>query len=143
MTPLLAVGVLGIAALGAYKMWRGAHFSAVFPTLSLALVAAFIALNKVGSPQYMVWLSVPLVIALVLDRKRWFGPAVLVLAIAGATQIIYPMVYFDLLVALPFPVVVITVRNILLVVIAVWTVVKLARVRTRSSFTRTPHVLTA
>lgn len=141
MTPLLALGVLSIAALGAYKMWRGAHFSAVFPALSLALVAAFIALNKVGSPQYMVWLSVPLVIALVLDRRRWLGPAALVLAIAATTQIIYPMVYFDLLVALPFPVVVITIRNILLVMIAAWAVVKLARVRTRSSLTRPAGVL--
>jgi hypothetical protein len=68
---------------------------------------------------------------------------VLVLAVAGATQIIYPMVYFDLLVALPFPVVVITIRNILLVVIAAWAVVKLARVRTRSSLTRTAGVLAA
>ncbi|GAB3145036.1 glycosyltransferase family 87 protein [Microbacterium neimengense] len=141
MTPLLGIGVLAIAALGAWKVWRGAHFAAVFPALSLALVAAFISLNKVGSPQYMVWLSVPLVIALVLDRRRWWAPALLALVIGVATQIIYPLVYFDLLELLPFPVVVITIRNILLVVIAAWAVVKLARVRTRSSFARKPGVL--
>jgi hypothetical protein len=131
MTPLLIAGVGGVALLGAVKAWRGASFAALFPPLALALVAAFIALNKVGSPQYMVWLVVPLIAGLVLDRTRWWGPAMLVLVIAACTQIIYPLTYFDLLVAMPFPVVVITVRNILLVALVVWAVVLLARVRGR------------
>ncbi len=131
MTPLLAIAVVGIAALGAYKAWRGAGFAALFPPLALALVTVFIALNKVGSPQYMVWLVVPLVAGIVLDRRRWARPAILGLAVAAATQIIYPLTYFDLLVALPFPVAVITARNILLVVLAVWAVSRLARVGPR------------
>jgi hypothetical protein len=141
MTPLLALAVIGIAALGAYKAWRGAGFAALFPPLALALVTVFIALNKVGSPQYMVWLVVPLVAGIVLDRRRWWKPAVLGLVIAAATQIIYPLTYFDLLVALPFPVVVITVRNILLVVLAVWSVSRLARVTSRRRATRMAPVL--
>ncbi|MEV7694224.1 hypothetical protein AB0N73_12955 [Microbacterium sp. NPDC089189] len=131
MTPLLVLAVVGVAALGAVKAWRGASFVALFPALSLALVTAFIAFNKVGSPQYIVWISVPLVVGLVLDRQRWWRPAVLGLLIAGATQIIYPLTYFDLLVAMPYPVVVITIRNLLLIVLVVWAVVMLARVRTR------------
>jgi hypothetical protein len=131
MTPLLIVGVGAVALLGAYKAWRGAAFAALFPPLSLALVTTFIALNKVGSPQYMVWLVVPLIAGLVIDRRRWWGAAVLVLIIAACTQIIYPLTYFDLLVAMPFPVVVITMRNALLVALVVWSVVLLARVRGR------------
>ncbi|WP_200847085.1 DUF2029 domain-containing protein [Microbacterium sp. 18062] len=140
MTPLLVIAVVSIALLGAYKAWRGATFVTLFPPLALALVTAFVAFNKVGSPQYMVWLVVPLVVGLVIDRRCWWKPALLGLVIALATQIIYPMTYFDLLVAMPFPVVVITVRNLLLVVLTVWSVLLLARVRTRRSVGRTAPV---
>ncbi len=131
MTPVLAAAVFAVVLLGALKAWRGASFAALFPPLSLALVTVFIALNKVGSPQYMVWLIVPLVAGLVIDRRRWWPPAALALLIALATQIIYPLTYFDLLDAEPFPVVVITIRNALLVALTVWAVVLLARVRPR------------
>jgi hypothetical protein len=128
MTPLLALSVLSIAAIGAYKAWRGAPFASLFPALALALVSAFIALNKVGSPQYMVWLSVPLVIGLVLDRRRWWRLAALGLGIALCTQIIYPLTYYDLLAVHPFPVVVISIRNALVVALFVWSAVSLGRV---------------
>lgn len=131
MTPILALGVGAVALLGAYKAWRGAAFAALFPPLAMALVTAFIALNKVGSPQYIVWLSVPLIVGLVLERRRWWGPALLGLIIAACTQIIYPLTYFDLLRALPFPVLVITVRNALLIALAIWSVVLIARVPAR------------
>lgn len=131
MTPLLVLAMLVIALVGAYKAWRGASFAILFPPLALAFVAALIVFNKVGSPQYMVWLAVPLVMALVIDRRRALVPALLGLGIAAATQIVYPLTYFDLLGAMPFPVVVITIRNVLLVVLFVWAVTMLARVRTR------------
>ncbi|MDQ1127958.1 glycosyltransferase 87 family protein [Microbacterium sp. SORGH_AS_0888] len=132
MTPLLVVGVLAVAALGGYKAWRRASFSALFPPLALALVTAFIALNKVGSPQYIVWISVPLIMGLVLDRARWRGPAIVALVVAITTQIVYPLTYFDLLVVMPVPLVSITIRNALMVTLFVWSVVLLARVRTRA-----------
>lgn len=128
MTPVLIIAVLAVAGVGAVKVWRGAAFARLFPALALALVSAFIVFNKVGSPQYMVWLSVPLVIGLVLDRRRWWGPASLGLGIALCTQVIYPLTYYDLLAAQPFPVAVITVRNALLVVLFVWSTVLLGRV---------------
>ena len=136
MTPLLLLAVFGIAALGAYKAWRGASFSALFPPLSLALVTAFISLNKVGSPQYIVWISVPLLVGLVLDRRRWWRPAVVGLVIALATQILYPLTYFDLLVALPVPLVVITIRNALLLLLTVWAVLLLAKVKPHPKMAR-------
>ena len=40
--------MLGVAALGAYRAWRGAGFVTLFPPLALALVLAFIVFNKVG-----------------------------------------------------------------------------------------------
>ncbi|MFT4211865.1 MAG: glycosyltransferase family 87 protein [Microbacterium sp.] len=131
MTPLLAVVVLAVAALGAYKAWRKASFVSLFPPLALALVTAFIAFNKVGSPQYIVWISVPLILGLTLDRRRWVKPAILALGICLTTQIIYPLTYYDLLKAFPFPVVVITIRNALMIALFVWSTVLVARTRVR------------
>ncbi|WP_417562273.1 glycosyltransferase 87 family protein [Microbacterium sp.] len=130
MTPLLVVFVALIAVAGAVKAWRGASFAALFVPLSLSLVTAFIALNKVGSPQYVTWIAVPLVIGLVIDRRRWWGPAVLGLAIAAVTQLVYPIMYGGLLQAQAVPAAALTLRNALMVALLVWSVARLARVRT-------------
>ena len=127
MTPLLIIGVLAVAALGAYKAWRGASFLALFPALSLGLVLAFIVLNKVGSPQYLTWILPPLVVGLVIDRRRWLRPALLALGTALITQAIYPLTYGGLMLMWPavFPVALLTIRNALLIALFVWMVVRL------------------
>lgn len=131
MTPVLVLAVASVAVLGGVKAWRGASFLRLFPPLALALVLAFIVFNKVGSPQYYAWIAAPLVFGLVVDRRRWWKPAVLGLAIAAFTQLVYPIVYWGILIALPFPVLVLTIRNALGVVLFVWAVVALARVPAR------------
>jgi len=130
MTPVLLLAILGAALLGAVKMWRGATFAGLFPALSLVLVSAFIVLNKVGSPQYYVWLFAPIVMGLVLDRRRWFAPALLTLAIAGLTQLVYPLTYDGLMATRPFlgPVLLLELRNALAIVLFVWAAVRLVRV---------------
>ncbi|MFG6502735.1 hypothetical protein [Microbacterium sp. P05] len=133
MTPLLVLVIAAVFVLGAIKSWRGASFAAVFPVLSLALVLGFIVFNKVGSPQYIVWLTAPVVVGLVYDRRHWAKPAVLALVIAALTQGIYPLTYDGLLVAQPGPVLLLEARNLLLIVLFVWSVVRLTRVRTRRS----------
>lgn len=140
MTPLLVLAVGAVAVLGAYKAWRGASFAGLFPLLALALVLAFVVFNKVGSPQYMSWLVPPLVLGLVLDRRRWAGPAVLTLFVSWLTQLVYPVVYDDLIAAQFVPVVVLTLRNALLVVLFVWAVVRLARVPARARAAARPGV---
>lgn len=132
MTPLLALAVIGVAAIGAFKVWRGASFAAVFPSLSFALVLAFVAVNKVGSPQYMGWLVPSVVIGLVLARRAWAAPAAVVLFVSWLTQLVYPMMYDDLLGAQLFPVAVLTLRNALVVALFVWVVVRLVRVPVRA-----------
>ena len=131
MTPVLVIGMLALAALGALKAWRGAGFASLFPSLALALVLGFIVLNKVGSPQYMTWVIAPLVIALVIDRRRWIAPAGLALVILGLTQLIFPFWYDAILVLTPAAVGLLVVRNVLLVALFAWSVVRLARVRVR------------
>jgi hypothetical protein len=121
--------MLAIAAAGALKAWRGASFVALFPALAAALVLGFIVLNKVGSPQYMTWLVAPLVLGLVLDRRRWWAPAVLTLAILALTQLIFPFWYDALLVLAPAAVGLLVARNLLLLALFGWVVVRLVRVR--------------
>lgn len=128
MTPLLIAVVTAVAASGAYKAWRGASFVRLFPPLALALVLAFIVFNKVGSPQYMTWMIAPLAMGLVVDRRRWVRPAALGLIIAGITQVVYPMMYGDLLTAEALPAAVLTLRNVLVAVLLVWAIVRVVRV---------------
>jgi hypothetical protein len=137
MTPLLVISVAAVAAIGVYKAWRGASFAALYPALALGLVLAFIVFNKVGSPQYMTWIAAPIVVGLVIDRHRWWKPATLALVIAGFTLGVYPLAYYSLLLAWPFPATLLTIRNILVVVLFVWVVVRLANVQIH------PHVRAA
>ncbi|MFT4218974.1 MAG: glycosyltransferase 87 family protein [Microbacterium sp.] len=134
MTPVLLLALVAIGAIGAVKARRGASFVLLFPALSLALVLAFIVLNKVGSPQYYVWIIAPIALALALDRRRWWRIALLGLAVCCLTQIVYPLVYAGLT-ALPRPaidsVLVLVLRNLCAVALFAWSLVKLVRVRTR------------
>ena len=134
MTPVLVTAVAAVAAIGGYKAWRGASFAVLYPHLGLALVLAFIVFNKVGSPQYLTWIVAPLVLGLVIERRRWWKPAVFALVIAGLTFWIYPVTYDGLLLAQPWPAALLTVRNAMLLALLVWMVVRLARLPVRHRF---------
>ncbi len=129
MTPLLLAAILAIAVLGAVQARRGMTFLALFPALSLALVTAFIVFNKVGSPQYLCWLVPSLVAGLVIDRAAWIGPATLAIGAALLTQLVYPVMYHDILVPAPLAVSLLTVRNAALIALLVWMVARLVQAR--------------
>lgn len=129
MMPVLAVGMLAIAAVGAVKAYRGATFVTLFPPLALALVLGFVVLNKVGSPQYMTWLIPPIVLGLAIDRRHWQRPAVLALVILVLTQLVFPLWYDQILWLVPAAVALLVVRNVLLVALFVWVLIRLVRVR--------------
>jgi hypothetical protein len=128
MTPLLIVALVAVAALGAVQLRRGARFASLFPALALSLVLVFIVFNKVGSPQYLTWIIAPIVLGLVLDRNRWSPLAIAALVAAALTQIVYPITYNYLLAADVVAVTVLTVRNLLLVGLLVWTLIHVVRV---------------
>ncbi|KQM40198.1 glycosyltransferase family 87 protein [Microbacterium sp. Leaf203] len=132
MTPIMLLTMVAVAVVGVMKMRRGATFLSLFPPLSLALVTAFIALNKVGSPQYYVWLFAPVVLGLMIDRRRWYAFAGMTLVIAALTQWMYPLMYDGLMATHPnpFPVVVLEARNLLALVLLVWAIVRVVRVPT-------------
>ncbi|PCE14897.1 hypothetical protein AUC47_01765 [Microbacterium sp. SZ1] len=117
LTPLMIVLVLVIAGIGARTAMRGASVFRLLPPLALSLVTTLIVLNKVGSPQFQTWLIAPVVLWLVLDRARATAPAVVVLALCALTCLVYPLNYDALLRAELLPVVVLTLRNLLLVIL--------------------------
>lgn len=129
MTPALIVAIAGVAVIGAVKTARGVSFAALFPPLSLALVAGFIALNKVGSPQYLAWLVPSIVVGIVLRRRVWAGPAVLALVAAALTQLVYPLLYTGILSPEPVAVTVLILRNLVVCALFVWMVVRVARLQ--------------
>jgi len=133
MTPVMAFTMLAILVLGAFKAWLGASYAVLFPSLSLALVLAFIVFNKVGSPQYMIWLVPPIVLCLVIDRRRWRTPAIVVTVILAITHAIFPWFYSALLSLHVVMVVALTLRNVLLVVLLGWIVIRIVKIRSRAS----------
>lgn len=132
LTPLMLLVVVVIAAIGAVKALRGASFSRLFPPLALSLVVALIVVNKVGSPQFQAWLFAPVILWLVLDRARAKAPAAIVLVLAGLTCLVYPLNYDALLRAELLPVLVLSIRNILLLVLLAVGIRSLVRVPSTS-----------
>jgi len=127
MSPLLALVALGIALLGVRAVRKGARPGDLFPPLALALTTTFIAVNKVGSPQYIAWLAVPIVLGIATSAagngRSFRTPAILGLAIAGLTQVIYPYFYHWLISLDPIMISALTVRNILEFVLLGWAIV--------------------
>jgi Glycosyltransferase family 87 len=83
---------------------------------SLTTVAAFAALGKVLSPQYMLWLA-PL--GALAFAWRLHALAAATAAAAVLTQVEFPVRYFDLVDREPFPVAVIALRNLVLIAVLV------------------------
>ena len=131
MTPLLGLAVLVVALLGVRATRAGASAGDLFPPLALALVTTLIAVNKVGSPQFIGWLAVPVVLGLATSAsghgRSFRFPASLALVIAALTQALYPYLYLELLYLNPLLLSVLTVRNILEFVLLGWAVLAVVR----------------
>ena len=120
MTPLLALAAACVLLLGVRARRRGISALAVLAPLTLALTVTLIAFNKVGSPQFISWLAAPIILGLVLNGRAWRTPALLGLALAALTQLVYPSLYDWVIVAHPLMVLVLTLRNLLEFVLLGW-----------------------
>jgi hypothetical protein len=125
MTPLMALAVVAIVVLLFRARKRGVPSQDALLTGSLALVSAMIVFNKVGSPQYMLWLAPIVVVGLALDRNRWRIPANLMMVISIATTLIFPIFYMPLVNGSRFAALLLTSRNVFLVVLLGWAVMRL------------------
>lgn len=119
LTPLMVLAVGALVALGVIRAGRGAAFPRLLPPLALSLVVVLIVTNKVGSPQFQSWLIAPVILWIVFDRTRSGVPAAIVLVLCGLTCLIYPLTYDALLRAELLPVLLLTARNALLIVLLV------------------------
>ena len=132
LTPVLAVGVLAVVGLALLARFRGADPGLLLAVTSLGLVSAVIALNKVGSPQYLTWYVAPVLLGLLADRRRFRGIAVTVLIAAGLTQVIYPWFYSGVIGTTPWVIGVLTIRNALQLGLLAWSLIALAGLRAPS-----------
>jgi uncharacterized membrane protein len=122
MQPLLIFAALTGAILMVWALRRGAQREELILEGSLLMVTAFIVFNKVGSPQFIIWLLPVVVAGLVHNWDRWKIPATLLMGIAFTTFIIYPLFYTPLIHANPIMAAVLTSRNVLLVTLLIWAI---------------------
>ncbi len=128
-TPVLVLTVAALAVLGALAV-RRSHGREAIVWLAVALVAAMIVTNKVGSPQFVLWLTLPaLLLAEAGARRHWIGVGAIG-TVAVLTQLQFPWTYDALVVADPLAVLLLTLRNLVhvgILVGAVWMLVRSAR----------------
>ena len=124
---LLALTITFLLALRAIR--AGRNRKEVFALASLTGVLDLIVFNKVGSPQFMMWLAVALVALIFFDVKSIKTPLVIGVITLFLTQLIYPVFYVDLLSLETMPLWLLTIRNLLLVWLLVWANLRLSRAK--------------
>jgi hypothetical protein len=129
MPVILATAVLAIVLIGIFAVRRGTAVTELLPPLALALVTAFIVFNKVGSPQYMTWIAVPVILGLATNAAghgtSFRTPALLALLAAALTQAFYPYFFEDLIRLNPLMLLALSARNLVVMGILVWAIVRL------------------
>ncbi|HKF94120.1 MAG TPA: glycosyltransferase family 87 protein, partial [Gammaproteobacteria bacterium] len=131
--PYLFVVVFSVVAVSAWGRFReecaaADNRRASAETLAayiFAALLAFIATNKVFSPQYIIWL---LPFAPLLRPPQ----ALIFLAIVAMTITLFPFNYDRLLAMQRLPVVVLNLRNLLVIVLLAWLVIERAPASARS-----------
>ncbi|WP_426592108.1 hypothetical protein ACPPVS_09935 [Cellulomonas sp. McL0617] len=106
---------------------------------ALALVTALFVFNKVGSPQYVLWIGPIVAVGIRQGPFGWRVPATVLLVIAGLTTLVFPTMYSHLVDGDLLPAVALTLRNALLVVLMGWAVARLFALR-RGSVPALLHV---
>lgn len=133
MTPamFIALGITAVLGLRAYS--AGASKSAIFVTVSLTAVLDLIVFNKVGSPQFIAWLAVPvcgwIIFKLAEAKFLVFASS----ALALLTGLIYPVFYIDFINLGEIGLVLVTIRNILLIALLVWANIQLGALSKKNS----------
>jgi hypothetical protein len=133
LTPLMALAVAAVCVIGVLKAKAGARMLRLLPPLVLTFVLVLIVFNKVGSPQFVAWIIAPFVLWTIVDRHRVRRGLQFAAITAFLTQGVYPLVFDLVRVANPLGVIVLTARNVMLVVLLVWVARQLLRVPTERS----------
>ncbi|MEN9731272.1 MAG: hypothetical protein RL488_582 [Actinomycetota bacterium] len=125
---LVQFGALAITfGLGYFAMRKGAKSTDVFFWVLATGVLDLIVFNKVGSPQYMAWLVVPVIYGIFVGVSRIQWIAVGVLVLSALTWLIYPVLYSGLLLSGFGETLVLTTRNLALVAALVYANLRLQK----------------
>jgi hypothetical protein len=126
MTTAMAVAI----AITAFLAWRaaraGASYRVIMPIAVLTATLDLIVFNKVGSPQFVTWLAVPVILGILFSAQKWRLPLFSVIAIALLTNLVYPVFYQDLLQLNPAALALVTVRNLCYIALLVWANMRLS-----------------
>ena len=127
-TTLIQFGALAITgALIVLAHRAKANFGEIVAWGSLTGTLDLIVFNKVGSPQFISWLVVPIMLGVLYRVPNWRLPSMLILGITLLTQLVYPYLYGSLLELEAVPASVLLLRNIGLIVALILATVMLTR----------------
>lgn len=133
MNPLLCGSLVVIATLLTAALRAGADRGRLLTVGTLALIGAMIVFNKVGSPQFMIWLAAAIAVGVAVRGREWAFPAALMIGISILTTLVYPILYVQLYRDLdPGVALLLSMRNLLVVLVLCWAVRELLRLRRRS-----------
>ena len=118
-------GRAGVVPAGADGAARAGHESRLVLLGALTLTITLIVFNKVGSPQYVLWIAPVVAAGLWADAAAFRAPARIVAWAAGLTTLVFPVLYLPLIDLDPVAVAVLGVRNVLLVALFGWCVLRL------------------
>jgi hypothetical protein len=133
MTPVMALAVVGVLALVVWAKHRGAETQRLLLVASLALATTVVVFNKVGSPQYMLWLAPIIAVGITQGWRAWRTPALLMAVISVLTTFVFPILYMPLIAGDPGVALLLTGRNVLLVVLLGWAVRELIWLAARAA----------
>lgn len=119
MTAAMAVALAVTAFLAFRAAKAGASYRAIMPIAVLTATLDLIVFNKVGSPQFVTWLSVPIILGILFAAKNWRLPLFGVIAIALLTNLVYPVFYQELLQMNPAALALVSLRNLLYIALLV------------------------
>ena len=126
MTSIMFAALAITVWLGVRAVRAGIDRKQVFAIMSLTAVLDLIVFNKVGSPQFMAWLAVPMLALIIfgVPKLKLFIGGLLV--IAATTNLVYPIVYMELMGLSDLSVGVLTLRNALLIAMLVYANLRLS-----------------
>jgi hypothetical protein len=117
---------LGITVLLGYRALKsGADRLLIFATMALTAVLDLIVFNKVGSPQFMAWLAIPMIALIIFKAQKLRLLTTGLMLIAATTNLVYPVFYMDLMGLGDLSVILLTIRNALLIAMLVYANVRL------------------
>ncbi len=125
MNPLMFAAIGAILILMLVAMKKQTDRTQLILVGALGMVTAFFVFNKVGSPQYVLWITPVVAVGLAYNSRYWRTPAILTAVIGLLTTLVFPIFYMPLVDGELYAVVILTIRNLLLVGLLVWPVMKL------------------